>query len=221
MKQLSKHYRPTEKEFLKLAQGFVQWIKMEEASEKGVHPDAYKLLKLVTDGMDMIEEKVSIRMEREQKKLEEEAARREGVAEHCPRCNKEVPVKVIGEIKVPKTGFTHDLVKCTVCKKEFTHTKPNNDDDQVKWFAHFVKQLRNVEPNGKARWENLGRTEADLLDLELFFQKLQQAAAEKDESFREMTKLDEAADKALADMANQLLLIRIKQQQWNGGNAKA
>lgn len=221
MKYLAKHYLPAEKEFLKLVEEFRKMIKLEEEQKKKLPPDALEFLDALYELIEQMEINVGHRISKQEEKEQAEAERRATLTGECPRCRGVVEVTYISEIKLPKTGYIHDIVKCKVCKKEFTNIIPQSDEHLIKWQENMLKQLHSIEPDGRPMWQCAGIPETEVKELEQKLVEYKAAVEAEKQAFKQSADAQAAINKAIEEMRDELLVLRLQILNFNGGNAKA
>jgi hypothetical protein len=214
MENLTEFYTDTDNALLELIDYHKHIIREAEKSGNA-DPDDKERLVLFDGFVDLVHNRAMQRKERHESEMQENINFMQGrLIADCEQCGGLRPVAIVGEEIHDTLGFICDVVVCSECGSEFLNPLPNNWDDRLKYYDHFIQVLLTVNDNGTTIAESIHQPEAIAAMLEQF-KKFKEAHLEEVRSKRELEMNEEKAEESLKVIYDYLLIAKLNQSNYN------
>lgn len=211
---MNKHFKPHERELVKLATYFKKQSKklIEAGKLSAEHQNVGEAVDRFINHLDgHANIRASVLEEREHlKKLVKDDA-------VCPSCNTRDMLKLVGTEKNDK-GWKSNRYRCRKCNIEFTWNRPNNPWDMIAYIEEVlgVLQLKHED-------QSASETEKDQLSLAIEsmrgnLDKLKPVIDAHRREFDAMESREAEMEKLIHEFRNTLLIEKIKMDTWENRN---
>ncbi len=215
MEDIEQHYNALEKELAMLVRYHISRIELLNKNNI-IRSDDAEGLRVLNYTFEVINRDVKERLAfAEHERKEEESLLAQRTIAECPTCNENRKVVIKGET-ITKKSLRVDIVECTVCNRRFANYVPNNTKDLILFNENFFEQLYKVREDGKTYADKFDINEKYdrekmLEDLAQFKKAYEEAEKRKKEYFV----MIKNSAKTLENCRDQLLLAKIKDDNWN------
>lgn len=211
---MNKHFKPNERELVKVATFFKRQSK--KLIEEGKLGEEHKKVQEAVDRfVEQMEHHANARafiLEQRQsllKLVKENAA--------CPKCNKRDMLKLVATEKNEK-GWKSNRYKCRKCNIEFTWNLPNNPWDMIQYIDEMMRLMKEKQEAPETPAEEKEEIVTALANMEANLQKLKPVIDAHDEEFNALQTRDLEMEKLIHEFKNSLLIEKIKMDTWENKN---
>jgi hypothetical protein len=131
---------------------------------------------------------------------------------HCPRCNQNSHLKLIGVDNEEK--WECNRYKCRRCNITFTWNRPNNPWDMLPFTEALIQELVSKIESQNPPEDVREQTLASIEQMRGNISKIKEIVAASDEEFETMKEREIEMSKLVHEFKNYLLIEKIKMDTW-------
>lgn len=208
--EMNKHFKPNERELVKVATFFKKQSKKLIAEGKLGEEN-----KSVEEAVDRFIEHLHQHAHTRAFIMEQREYLRKLVRDNaqCPQCHSSNMLKLAGTEKNEK-GWKSNRYKCRKCNIYFTWNMPNNPWDMIEYIEEMLQTLRATKENESIADGEKEEALATISHLEGNLGKLKPVIDAHDQEYRELEARDTEMDKLIHEFKNSLLIEKIKMDTW-------
>lgn len=214
---MNKHFKPNERELVKVATFFKKQSRKLIAEGK-IGEENRKVEEAVDRFIDHMDNHANTRAfileQREYlKKLVKDNPQ-------CPECRSRDMLKLVGSEKNEK-GWKSNRYKCRKCNILFTWNMPNNPWDMIAYIQEVLETLRAKHESAETPESEKQESLAAIANLQANLDKLKPVIDAHEQEYQDLQKREEDMDKLIHEFKNSLLIEKIKMDTWEnrkGGN---
>ena len=208
---MNKHFKPNERELVKVATFFKKQSRKLIAEGK-VGDENRKVEEAVDRFIDHMDSHANTRAfileQREYlKKLVKDNPQ-------CPQCNSRDMLKLVGSEKNEK-GWKSNRYKCRKCNILFTWNMPNNPWDMIAYIEEVLGALRLKKESEATPEAEKQEALATIAGMQANLDKLKPVIDAHDQEYNALQKREEEMDKLIHEFKNSLLIEKIKMDTWD------
>lgn len=212
---MNQHYKPNERELVKLATFFKKESKKLMAEGK-LSEDNQKVEEAVDRFISHLEQHANTRaFIEEQRQQLQKLVKDEAV---CPKCNKRDMLKLVGTEKNEK-GWKSNRYRCRRCNIAFTWNRPNNPWDIISYTEEMLQELGAKLENEMSEAEK-AHTAAAMQNARNSLEKIKPVIEAHDKEYHELQKREEEMEKLVHEFKNSLMIEKIKMDTWENRKNK-
>lgn len=207
---MNKHFKPNERELVKVATFFKKQSKKLIAAGKLGEEN-----RKVEEAVDRFIEHMNNHANSRAFILEQREYLKKLVKDNpqCPQCHSRDMLKLVGSEKNDK-GWRSNRYKCRKCNILFTWNIPNNPWDMIEYIQEVLQTLRNKKENEAASEEEKQEALANIAGMQANLDKLKPVIDAHDKEYNDLQKREEDMDKLIHEFKNSLLIEKIKMDTW-------
>jgi hypothetical protein len=207
---MNKHFKPNERELVKVATFFKKKSKKLIAEGK-IGEENKKVEEAVDRFIDHMNNHANTRafiLEQRDylKKLVKDNAQ-------CPQCHSRDMLKPAGSEKNEK-GWQSNRYKCRKCNIYFTWNAPNNPWDMIRYIQEVLQTLRSKNENDAGNEAEREERKAVIANMQSNLDKLKPVIDAHDQDFKDLQAREAEMDKLIHEFKNSLLIEKIKMDTW-------
>jgi len=206
---MNKHFKPNERELVKVATFFKRQSK--KLIDEGKLGDEHKQ---VENAVDRFVEQMNQHANARAFILEQRETLRKLVRDNaeCPSCHTRDMLKLAGTEKNEK-GWKSNRYKCRRCNIAFTWNTPNNPWDMILYFEEVLAQLqaRNEGTENAAEKEQFTAAIGSIQDN---LGKLRPVIDAHEQEYRDLQSRESEMEQLIHEFKNSLLIEKIKMDTW-------
>lgn len=208
--RMNKHFKPNERELIKVATFFKKQSKKLIAEGKLGEEN-----KEVADAVDRFIEHMNNHANTRAFILEQRDYLKKLVKDNaqCPQCHSSNMLKLAGTEKNEK-GWKSNRYKCRKCNIYFTWNMPNNPWDMIQYIQEVLEDLRARKEDDSLPEGERGEALANITHMQANLDKLKPVIDAHDQEFNELQKKETDMDKLIHEFKNSLLIEKIKMDTW-------
>lgn len=207
---MNKHFKPNERELIKVATFFKKQSKKLIAEGKlgEENKSVEEAVDRFIEHMDQHANSRAFIMEQREylKKLVKDNAQ-------CPQCRSSNMLKLAGTEKNEK-GWKSNRYKCRKCNIYFTWNMPNNPWDMIEYIEEILQSLRAKKENESISESEKQEALATIGHMENNLGKLKPVIDAHNQEYQELQARDAEMDKLIHEFKNSLLIEKIKMDTW-------
>lgn len=209
---MNKHFKPNERELVKVATFFKKQSRKLIAEGKLGEEN-----KSVEEAVDRFIEHMENHANTRAFVLEQREYLKKLVKDNaqCPHCHSRDMLKLSGTEKNEK-GWKSNRYKCRKCNIYFTWNMPNNPWDMIQYIEEVLVAMRMKQENALTPEAEKQEALATLSHLKENLDKLKPVIDAHDQEFNELQKREMEMDKLIHEFKNSLLIEKIKMDTWRG-----
>lgn len=209
---MNKHFKPNERELVKVATFFKKQSKKLIAEGKLGEEN-----KSVEEAVDRFIEHMEKHANTRTFILEQRDYLRKLVKDNaqCPQCHSRDMLKLSGTEKNEK-GWKSNRYKCRKCNIYFTWNMPNNPWDMIQYIEEVLLAMRLKHENTETPEAEKQEALATIASLKANLDKLKPVIEAHDQEFNELQKRETEMEKLIHEFKNSLLIEKIKMDTWRG-----
>jgi hypothetical protein len=209
---MNKHFKPNERELVKVATFFKKQSKKLIAEGKLGEEN-----KNVEEAVDRFIEHMENHANTRAFILEQREYLKKLVKDNaqCPQCHSRDMLKLSGTEKNEK-GWKSNRYKCRKCNIYFTWNMPNNPWDMIQYIEEVLLTMRLKQENALTPEAEKQEALATIANLKANLDKLKPVIDAHDKEFNELQKREMEMDKLIHEFKNSLLIEKIKMDTWRG-----
>lgn len=213
---MNKHFKPNERELVKVATFFKKQSKKLIAEGKLGEEN-----RRVEEAVDRFIEHMNNHANSRAFILEQREYLKKLVKDNpqCPQCHSRDMLKVVGSEKNDK-GWKSNRYKCRKCNILFTWNMPNNPWDMIEYIQEVLQTLVNKKENEAASEEEKQEALANIAGMQANLDKLKPVIDAHDKEYHDLQKREEDMDKLIHEFKNSLLIEKIKMDTWENRQGK-
>lgn len=213
---MNKHYKPNERELVKVATFFKKQSKMLIAEGKLGEEN-----KAVAEAVDRFIEHMNNHANARDLILEHRKYLNNLVKDNprCPQCHSNNMLKLVGTEKNEK-GWKSNRYKCRKCNIAFTWNMPNNPWDMISYIEEILQVLRAKLENGAASQAERDEATENIKNMEGNLEKLKPVIEAHNQEYNDLQTREEDMDKLIHEFKNTLLIEKIKMDTWERKRGK-
>ena len=207
---MNKHFKPNERELVKVATFFKKQSKKLIAEGKLGEEN-----KSVEEAVDRFIEHMNQHANTRAFILEQREYLRKLVKDNaqCPQCHSSNMLKLSGSEKNEK-GWKSNRYKCRKCNIYFTWNMPNNPWDMIEYIEEMLQSLRAKKENESISESEKQEALTTINHMEGNLGKLKPVIDAHDQEYQELQARDTEMDKLIHEFKNSLLIEKIKMDTW-------
>jgi hypothetical protein len=207
---MNKHFKPNERELVKVATYFKKQSRKLIAEGK-LGEENKKVEEAVDRFIDHMNQHANARAfileQREYlKKLVKDNAQ-------CPHCHSRDMLKLSGSEKNDK-GWKSNRYKCRKCNIFFTWNMPNNPWDMIAYIQEVLHTLRLKNENALIPDQEKEETQATISTMQGNLDKLKPVIDAHDQEYNDLQARESEMEKLIHEFRNSLLIEKIKMDTW-------
>jgi hypothetical protein len=212
---MNQHYKPNERELVKLATFFKKESKRLMA-EGRLSEENKKVEEAVDRFIAHLEQHANTRAfieaqrQQLQKLVKDEA--------ECPKCHKRDMLKLAGTEKNQK-GWKSNRYRCRRCNIAFTWNRPNNPWDIIHYTEEMLQEL-SAKLEGEMSEAEKAQTAAAMQNARASLEKIKPVIEAHDKEYHDLQKREEDMDKLVHEFKNSLMIEKIKMDTWENRKNK-
>lgn len=207
---MNKHFKPNERELVKVATFFKKQSRklIEEGKLGEEHKKVEEAVDKFVQQMELhADTRAFILDQREQlKKLVKDNA-------ECPQCHSRDMLKFTGVEKNEK-DWKSNRYKCRRCNIEFTWTRPNNPWDMVAYINEVLTMLRAKLEDQSLDTAEKEQIAATVTSMEANLEKLNPVIDAHNKEYSELQTRENEMERLIHEFKNSLLIEKIKMDSW-------
>lgn len=209
---MNKHFKPNERELVKVATFFKKQSRKLIAEGKLGEEN-----KSVEEAVDRFIEHMENHANTRAFVLEQREYLKKLVKDNaqCPHCHSRDMLKLSGTEKNEK-GWKSNRYKCRKCNIYFTWNMPNNPWDMIQYIEEVLVAMRLKHENALTPETEKQEALTTLSHLKENLDKLKPVIDAHDQEFNELQKREMEMDKLIHEFKNSLLIEKIKMDTWRG-----
>lgn len=207
---MNQHYKPNERELVKLATFFKKESKKLMADGK-LGEEHAKVEESVDRFITHMEEHVNTRAfildqrQQLQKLVKDEA--------QCPKCSKRDMLKLAGTEKNGR-GWKSNRYRCRRCNIAFTWNRPNNPWDLIAYTEDMMAQYQEKFNREETPEQEKTQLMAAVQNAQASLEKIRPVIDAHNKEYEELQKREEDMDKLVHEFKNALMIEKIKMDTW-------
>lgn len=207
---MNKHFKPNERELIKVATFFKKQSKKLIAEGKLGEEN-----KSVEEAVDRFIEHMDQHANSRAFIMEQREYLRKLVKDNaqCPQCRSSNMLKLAGTEKNEK-GWKSNRYKCRKCNIYFTWNMPNNPWDMIEYIEEILQSLRAKKENESISDSEKQEALATIGHMENNLGKLKPVIDAHNQEYQELQARDAEMDKLIHEFKNSLLIEKIKMDTW-------
>ena len=207
---MNKHFKPNERELIKVATFFKKQSKKLIAEGKLGEENSQ-----VGEAVDRFIEHMNTHANTRAFILEQREYLRKLVKDNaqCPQCHSSNMLKPAGSEKNEK-GWKSNRYKCRKCNIYFTWNMPNNPWDMIAYIQEVLQMLRLKKESDAVPDEEKQETLATIAQMQANLDKLKPVIDAHDEEYNELQSREAEMEKLIHEFKNSLLIEKIKMDTW-------
>jgi hypothetical protein len=207
---MNKHFKPNERELVKVATYFKKQSRKLIAEGK-LGEENKKVEEAVDRFIDHMNQHANARAfileQREYlKKLVKDNAQ-------CPQCHSRDMLKLAGSEKNDK-GWKSNRYKCRKCNIFFTWNMPNNPWDMIAYIQEVLHTLRLKNENASVSGQEKEETQATISAMQGNLEKLKPVIDAHDREYNDLQARESEMERLIHEFKNSLLIEKIKMDTW-------
>lgn len=207
---MNKHFKPNERELIKVATFFKKQSKKLIAEGKLGEEN-----KSVEEAVDRFIEHMNQHANSRAFIMEQREYLRKLVKDNaqCPQCHSSNMLKLAGTEKNEK-GWKSNRYKCRKCNIYFTWNMPNNPWDMIEYIEEILQSLRAKKEDESISDSEKQEALATIDHMENNLGKLKPVIDAHNQEYQELQARDTEMDKLIHEFKNSLLIEKIKMDTW-------
>lgn len=207
---MNKHFKPNERELVKVATYFKKQSRKLIAEGK-LGEENKKVEEAVDRFIDHMNQHANARAfileQREYlKKLVKDNAQ-------CPQCHSRDMLKLAGSEKNDK-GWKSNRYKCRKCNIFFTWNMPNNPWDMIAYIQEVLQTLRLKNENAATPDKEKEEMQGTISTMQGNLDKLKPVIDAHDQEYNDLQSREAEMEKLIHEFKNSLLIEKIKMDTW-------
>ena len=207
---MNKHFKPNERELVKVATFFKRQSKKLIAEGKIGEEN-----KNVEEAVDRFIEHMNNHANARAFIMEQREYLKKLVKDNpeCPQCHSRDLLKLVGSERNEK-GWKSNRYKCRRCNILFTWNMPNNPWDMISYIQEVLQTLRTRNENEELLDGGANERLATISSMEANLGKLKPVIDAHEQDYQDLLKREEEMDKLIHEFKNSLLIEKIKMDTW-------
>ena len=207
---MNKHFKPNERELVKVATFFKRQSKKLIAEGKIGEEN-----KNVEEAVDRFIEHMNNHANARAFIMEQREYLKKLVKDkpECPQCHSRDLLKLVGSERNEK-GWKSNRYKCRRCNILFTWNMPNNPWDMISYIQEVLQTLRTRNENEELLDGGANERLATISSMEANLGKLKPVIDAHEQDYQDLLKREEEMDKLIHEFKNSLLIEKIKMDTW-------
>ena len=213
---MNKHFKPNERELVKVATFFKKQSK--KLIDEGKLGEEHKK---VEEAVDRFIEHMNNHADSRAVILEQREYLRKLVKDNavCPGCHTRDMLKVVGSEKNEK-GWKSNRYKCRKCNIEFTWNMPNNPWDMIGYIEEVLQMLQAKSENEDTSAGEREEIASGIVSMKANLEKLKPVIDAHDQEFNELEGREAEMEQLIHEFKNSLLIEKIKMDTWENRKGK-
>jgi hypothetical protein len=206
---MNKHFKPNERELVKIATFFKKQSKKLIAGGKLGEEH-----KKVEEAVDRFIEHMETHANTRAFILEQREYLKKLVKDNpqCPTCHSNDMLKLVGSEKNEK-GWKSNRYKCRKCNITFTWNMPNNPWDMIQYIEEVLVTLQLKFKDGTAD-QDPSESSAMIGNMQANLERLKPVIAAHDRDYSDLQTRETEMEKLIHEFKNSLLIEKIKMDTW-------